>query len=283
MKITPQIYKKASVKPIWCPGCGDYAVMTAMQRAFAGLKLKPEEIAVVSGIGCSGRISHYLNTYSFHGRAVPTATGIKAARPDLTVLAVGGDGDGLSIGGGHIVHAARRNPDMTYLLLDNNIYGLTKGQTSPTTPREYQSKTAPYGGYEDPMDPLPVFVTYGISFIARANSFDIAELTELITAAVKHRGMSVVYIHSPCVTHRALSWQELKNNFERLPEGFSTDNKMKAIEAAYSIKPLYTGIYYQDFRPVLDERMNKIMEKACKKRHGEPFSLSARQVIEDFR
>ena len=286
MKMTPQVYKKDGIKPIWCPGCGDYAVLSALQKSFANLSLKPEEILMVSGIGCSGRFSHYLNTYALHGthgRAVPTALGAKAARPELTVLAVGGDGDGLSIGGGHISHAARKNPDITYLLLDNNIYGLTKGQTSPTTPTGYPSKTAPYGVAEVPMDPIPIFITYGVSFIARAHSFDVKELTSLITAAIKHRGMSIVYIHSPCVNYQALSWSELREKTKPLPDRFPVADKMKALEPAYSTDPLYTGVFYKAEIPTLEDHLDNITDKARKGRHGKSIGMSAKQVMEDFR
>lgn len=286
MKTTQQTYKKESVKPIWCPGCGDYAVLSALQKSLNALSLKPEETAVISGIGCSGRLSHYLNTYSLHGthgRAIPTALGVKAVRPELTVLAVGGDGDGLSIGGGHLSHAARKNPDITYLLMDNNIYGLTKGQTSPTTPGGYQSKTSPYGVGEDPMDPIPIFITYGISFIARAHSFDVKELTYLITAAIKHRGMSIVYIHSPCVNYQALSWDNLRAQTKKLPKDFPVQDKMKALSLAYSKDPLYTGVFYSEQKPVLEERLNRITETARKNRNEKSIALSARQIMEDFR
>lgn len=286
MKITPQAYKKEAVKAIWCPGCGDYAVLSAVQKSFSALSLKPEEILIVSGIGCSGRLSHYLNTYALHGthgRAVPTALGAKAVRPDLTVLAVGGDGDGLSIGGGHISPAARKNPDITYLLLDNNIYGLTKGQTSPTTPAGYKSKTAPYGVSEDPMDPIPIFITYGVSFIARAHSFDVKQLTSLITAAIRHRGMSIVYIHSPCVNYQALSWEKLREQTKPLPAGFPMTDKMKALKTAYSTEPLYTGVFYKVKKPTLEDRLQSLTDIARKERGGKSIGLSARQIMEDFR
>ena len=151
MKTTLHDYRSI-IEPVWCPGCGDFGVLSALEKALGELDILPENIIAVSGIGCSGRLSHYLNTYSLHGthgRALPLALGAKAARPELTVLAMGGDGDGLGIGGGHIAHAARKNVDITYLLLDNRIYGLTKGQSSPTTPIGRKTKTSPWGVYED--------------------------------------------------------------------------------------------------------------------------------------
>ncbi|MFW6344636.1 MAG: thiamine pyrophosphate-dependent enzyme [Sediminispirochaetaceae bacterium] len=158
-------YRKEGIKPVWCPGCGDYGVLSAVERVFQEMQLPPEYISIISGIGCSGRFSHYFNTYNLHGthgRVLPTATGVKAAMPELTILGVSGDGDGLSIGGGHISHAARRNLDITYLILDNNIYGLTKGQTSPTTPGGFQSNTSPYGVNEEIMEPVSVSCLPGL-------------------------------------------------------------------------------------------------------------------------
>ncbi len=285
MKTTPQIYKKQSVKPVWCPGCGDYAVLSALQKSFAGLGLKPEEIIIVSGIGCSGRLSHYLNVYSLHGthgRALPTAVGAKAVRPGLTVLAVGGDGDGLSIGGGHISHAARKNPDITYLLMDNSIYGLTKGQTSPTTPAGHRSTTAPYGAAEEPMEPIPILITYGVSFVARVTSLNIGQMTEVITAAVKHRGMSIVYIHSPCVQFRAMPWESLKDRIGILPAEYPVADKMKALAAAYSTDPFYTGIFYLEEKKVLEDRLKDIEAAAGGRRGGSP-ALAAKEIMENFR
>ena len=255
MSRTSQDYK-STLKPIWCPGCGNYGVLKAIQQAFLDLDLPPERIAMVSGIGCSGRISHFFNTYSLHGthgRAVPTALGLKAARPDLQVLAVGGEGDGLSIGGGHLPHAARKNTDITYLLLDNQIYGLTKGQASPTTPLSSRTKTSPFGVTESPMDAIPVFVAYGTSFVSRGSSLQVAELTELIKMALVHKGFSVVYILTPCVTYPFMDAKTLKPLLKPLPPDHNAGDRLKAIELGYSHDPLYTGVFYRDERPTLED------------------------------
>ncbi|MFH1311995.1 MAG: thiamine pyrophosphate-dependent enzyme [Candidatus Eisenbacteria bacterium] len=272
MKRQSQDYKSA-IKPVWCAGCGDYAVLTAVQRSLADLDIPPESIVTVSGIGCSGRLSHYLNTYSLHGthgRAVPTSVGVKAARPDLTVLAVGGDGDGLGIGGGHIPHAARKNADITYLLIDNRVYGLTKGQASPTTPPGETTKTSPYGVYEDALSAVPVFLAYDVSFVARANTADIAELQDIITRAIRHRGMSIVYILTMCRTFRLRGSLWDQATFTPLAPDHDRRGKLGALELAYSTDPIYTGVFYQVDKPTLEERLQADIRKAESDTGGRP-------------
>ena len=162
---------KSDVKPIWCPGCGDYAVLSAMTKAMAELNKPREQIAFISGIGCSSRIPAYTNVYGFHsihGRGLAIAAGVKLARPDLTVIAAGGDGDGLSIGGNHFLHACRRNVDMTYVIMDNEVYGMTKGQASPTTAPDWcKSKLTPEGTGISPVEPVRLALAAGANFIAR--------------------------------------------------------------------------------------------------------------------
>ena len=231
MKRALQEYKSV-IKPIWCPGCGDYGIVNSVQKALVTLDIAPENIVTVSGIGCSGRLSHFLNTYSLHGthgRAVPTALGAKAAKPELTVFAIGGDGDGLGIGGGHIAHAARKNIDMTYLLIDNQIYGLTKGQTSPTSPYGIKTKTSPYGVFEDALSAIPIFLSYDVSFIARASGVDTKDLTKILIDAISHKGMSIVYIYSPCLTFPLIEAKGLKEMLQPLPEDHPKEDKLKAM------------------------------------------------------
>jgi 2-oxoglutarate ferredoxin oxidoreductase subunit beta len=276
MKKTLQDYKSV-ITPIWCPGCGDYGILNAIEKALFELEIPPENIVSVSGIGCSGRLAHFLNTYSLHGthgRAVPIAVGAKAVRPELTVLAVGGDGDGLGIGGGHIPHAARKNVDITYLLVDNRIYGLTKGQASPTTPLGERTKTSPLGVYEDTLAAIPMFLAYDVSFVARASSIKVKELTDIIKAGITHKGMSIVYILTPCKTFPVLEIDEMKSMFKPLPEDHPRDNKLKAMEMAYVASPLYTGIFYQVEKPTLNDRLDHEIEKATAKHdHGKPYDL----------
>lgn len=197
---------KSDMKPIWCPGCGDFSVLSSITKALAELNLLPEEVAVVSGIGCSSRIPAYLKTYGFHGvhgRATALATGLKLSRPELTVLVTGGDGDGFSIGGNHFLHACRRNVDMTYIVMDNRVYGMTKGQPSPTTEPDWDnSALAPGGTRVRPFNPLVIALASGANFIARGFAGDPNGTAHLIAEAIKTPGFSFVEVLSPCVTFR---------------------------------------------------------------------------------
>jgi 2-oxoglutarate ferredoxin oxidoreductase subunit beta len=264
MKKTSHEYK-SDIAPVWCPGCGCYGVLNGLTGAMAELGLPPYEIVVVSGIGCAGRLSHYLNTYSLHGthgRAVPTALGAKAARPDLTVITVGGDGDGLGIGGGHISHAARKNVDITYIMIDNRVYGLTKGQASPTTPVGRSTKTSPYGVYEDVLMPIPIFLAYDISFVAQVGSTDIKGLTAIIREAIAHKGMSIVYVISGCRSFPVFDYKAATGLFAPLPRDHDRTDKVNALQLAYSTDPVYTGIFYQIEKPTLEVRLQADIAKA---------------------
>lgn len=272
------------IKPVWCPGCGDYGVLKAVHQALFELDIPPEDVLAVSGIGCSGRMSHYINSYSLHGthgRAVPLALGAKAARPELCVLAMGGDGDGLGIGGGHISHAARKNVDMTYILVDNRIYGLTKGQASPTTPVGLKTKTSPLGVFEDPLNAMMIFVAYGISFVARGFSLQVSELRDLISRAIRHRGFSVVYVLSPCKTFPALSARDLKERIKPLPLQHDVGDRMAAMKLADDLETLYTGVFYEVEKPTLENRLQHEIEEACRyNRTGSPCSTE--EILESF-
>ena len=186
---------RSSVRPVWCPGCGHYGVLNSFYSAIAELDLPPEQIAIASGIGCSGRFPAFVHAYGFHGvhgRALPLATGIKLGNPELTVLAVGGDGDAYSIGAGHFPHAARRNINITYIVMDNRIYGLTKGQPSPTSPEGMKLKASPYGSTDTPLRPVTSALAYNASFVARGFSAWSRELTEILVQAIQHPGFAFV-------------------------------------------------------------------------------------------
>ena len=200
MAYTQQDYKKG--QPRWCPGCGDHFFLAAFHKAMAEIGVPPEQNAVISGIGCSSRLPHYMATYgmnTIHGRAAAIATGVKVANPQLTVWQVSGDGDGLAIGGNHFIHANRRNINLKMILLNNRIYGLTKGQYSPTSPRGFVSKSSPYGTVEDPFRPAELCFGARGHFFARAVATDAAGTIDILRAASEHKGASVCEILQNCV------------------------------------------------------------------------------------
>jgi 2-oxoglutarate ferredoxin oxidoreductase subunit beta len=247
---------RSDLKPIWCPGCGDFGVVQAIYRSLANIGRPPHEIAFVSGIGCSSRIPGYTTAYGFnsvHGRALPIAQGIKMANPDLLVLVAGGDGDGFSIGGGHVAHAVRRNPDLTYIVMDNQIYGLTKGQLSPTSPRGLKTVTSSYGSLEAPVNPLLYVLSYGAGFVAQATPADMAGMAAVIEEAIRYPGFAFVNVQSPCVTF-APEEQQVKAHRARMKSlaslGHDAGNRMRAFElAAQYGQELYTGVFYRNPDP----------------------------------
>ncbi|MFO1361837.1 MAG: 2-oxoacid:ferredoxin oxidoreductase subunit beta [Burkholderiales bacterium] len=248
--LQPAAYK-SDYKPIWCPGCGDYSVLSAFTKAFSMVGRKPEEIVVVSGIGCSSRLPAYLSSYGFHGvhgRALAAATGLKLARPDLTVVASGGDGDGYSIGGNHFLHACRRNVDLTYVVMDNHVYGMTKGQPSPTTEPDWQSKLSPTGTGLRVFHPLVVALAAGANFVARAFSGDPNGVADILAEAIRHPGFSFVEILSPCVTFRP-EQRNWKQAVHPAPVG-ATDDPAKAARRILSDDGFNVGILYRGNRPV---------------------------------
>lgn len=253
--LDPKIFKSA-LKPIWCPGCGDYGVVQAVYRALAAIGRPTHEVAFITGIGCSSRISGYTTTYGFntlHGRSLPIAQGVKAANPDLLVLVAGGDGDGFSIGGGHVAHAVRRNLDITYLVLDNQIYGLTKGQLSPTTAQGSRTVSSPYGSFEQPVNPLLYMLAYGAGFVAQGTPADLPGLVELIEAGIRYPGFSFINIQSPCVTFGSPEWQAKDHRAQMQPLaalGHDATDRIRAMDLAQQYgSTLHTGVFYRNPSP----------------------------------
>ncbi len=188
--------------PTWCPGCGDFAVLASFYRVLEKLNYPHEKIVTFAGIGCSSRFPYFVNTHGghfIHGRALPFAAGISLGNDDLHVFAFGGDGDGFSIGGNHLVHTARKNVNLTYVIMDNSVYGLTKKQTSPTSPIGFKSKTDPWGAFDQPINPMRTLLNTGATFVARSHSTQVNHMTEMMLRAAKHKGFSVVEILSECV------------------------------------------------------------------------------------
>lgn len=257
-----------NIKPNWCPGCGDFSVQAAIQRAAANVGLTPDQLAVISGIGCSGRISGYIHSYGFHGihgRSLPIAQGVKMANRDLTVIASGGDGDGFAIGMGHTIHAIRRNIDITYIVMDNQIYGLTKGQTSPRSDVGFVTKSTPNGSIESALSVMEMALTAGATFVAQSFSTDLKDLTALIEAGINHKGFSLINVFSPCVTYNKVNTYDwFKENLTKLAnvDGYDASNKEIAMQTLMKHNGLVTGLIYQNTeQKSYQEQINGYSEK----------------------
>ncbi len=268
-------YEDNATFPWWCKGCGDFAVLDRLPKALAKCGVHPEDLLIVTGIGCSSKIGGYLNGNWFngvHGRALPTALGAKMANPDLTVVVLGGDGDGFAIGTGHFPHAARRNIGFTYIVMDNEIYGLTKGQTSPTSKLGHVTKTTPDGNAEAPMNPLALALSQNASFIARAFSGKPQQLEDIMVQALQHKGFSYVDVLSPCVTYFNTypEYRQLVYDIDKdyaqfrqlaipddlkslpLPPAYDSSKKFLAFFATQPHAKVPLGVLYREERPTLE-------------------------------
>ena len=256
---------KSDVKVTWCPGCGDFGVLSAVYKAFEIQGWDPKELVVVSGIGCSSRIPYFISSFGFHtihGRALPLSVGIKVSNPKLKVVVLGGDGDGFSIGAGHFPHAVRRNPDITYIIMDNSVYGLTKGQSSPTASFKFVTKAAPYGNIEDPINPMAFALVYGASFVAKGFSGKANDLAKLFVQAFNHPGFSFINVLSPCPTFNKIdTFKYYAEKLADVPADHDSSNRLQALELAYRSDKHFSGIYYQDHRPTLENRLQSVRDK----------------------
>ncbi len=241
----------------WCPGCGDYGVLRAVALAFHELGLRKEQIVIVSGIGCNGRFPHNFRTYGFHtlhGRVLPIAEGINLARPELNIVGIAGDGDAFAIGGGHVPHAARRNPDIVYIVFDNAIYGQTKGQPSPTTPIGYKTRVTPEGNQESPIDISQLALAYGVSYLARGFPGKPNHLAHLIAEGITHKGFALIHVLNPCPTFHD-TWKELTPKVEEI----GTEHDPTDFDAAWKIirrqDKIPIGIIFRENRPTMTERV----------------------------
>ena len=265
---------KSDKQPTWCPGCGDFGTMNGMMKALANTGNDPDNTFVVAGIGCSGKIGTYMHSYALHGvhgRALPVGIGVKSANPDLEVMVSGGDGDGYSIGAGHFVHAVRRNMDMTYVVMDNRIYGLTKGQFSPTSREDFETATSPDGPKQAPVNPLALALAADGSFIAQSFSSDAQRHTEIVQEAVEHDGFGFVNVYSPCVTFNNVdTYDYFRDAIVDLDEEDHDSSDRDAAEAKIMDDDTeYQGVIYQDEKSVpynerhgLDENMADIPDGA---------------------
>jgi 2-oxoglutarate ferredoxin oxidoreductase subunit beta len=251
----------------WCPGCGNFSILEALKNALVGLQKKPSEVVIVSGIGQAAKTPHYLRCNTFnglHGRTLPVATGIKLANHKLTVLAEGGDGDGYTEGGNHFIHAMRRNIDLTYLVHNNQVYGLTKGQTSPTSELGYVSKTTPMGSLNPPMNPLLLAIASDCGFVARGFSGDTQHLSNLIKGGIEHKGFALIDILQPCVSfNRVNTFQWYSRRVYKTNDEAEYDpcNRLKAFEIAQEWgEKIPIGIIYRRERPTRNEQEQAIRE-----------------------
>lgn len=273
-------------KPRWCPGCGDFSVYEALKSAFIELGLKPEEIVIVCGIGCATFIWSYLNTNALkgiHGRVLPAATGVKLVNPDLKVIAVSGDGDAYSIGCNHLIHAARRNVEITYIVIDNGVFGNTRGQPSPTTPLNSITKTTPRGWPERPLDPLLLAIVSGATYVAQGFVGDIKRLKEQIKEAISHSGFSIINILSVCPTFNPMrSLREIKDKIVYLDElGFKPESRSEAIRILLSIQQSGkhpVGIVLKTREPTYNELLNTNERLTTKIDYGKIGELALREL-----
>lgn len=259
----------SGVGPVWCPGCGYYGILSALVEAFADLNLPTKELALISGIGCSSRLPYFVKAYGFHsihGRALPIAQGVKTANPDLTVVAVGGDGDGLAIGGGHLPHIARNNVDITYLLFNNAIYGMTKGQFSPTTVLSPITKTSPFGLAGESINPSALAIVYGASFVARGFSVRKEHLKELIVQAIRHRGFSFVEILSSCSSFNTtdMNVARIIKSLQPIRKDHDPKDAIEALRLATDTEKINLGVFIRSQRPTLGDKFREVQQKAKK-------------------
>ncbi|MDP2138735.1 MAG: thiamine pyrophosphate-dependent enzyme [Candidatus Didemnitutus sp.] len=272
--------------PTWCPGCGDFAVLASFYKVLEKLQYPHEKIVTFAGIGCSSRFPYFVNTYGghyIHGRALPFAAGISLGRDDLHVFVFGGDGDGFSIGGNHLVHTARKNVNLTYVIMDNSVYGLTKKQTSPTSPIGFKSKTDPWGAMDQPINPMRTLINSGATFVARSHATQVNHMVEMMLRASQHKGFSVVEILSECVEfyegafdaavpRKGGTWRpiELKKN-DGTPEDearHDPTDQLAAMKLAIEPWPGQFGVYYEINRPTKNELEGNLITKTREKTKG---------------
>jgi 2-oxoglutarate ferredoxin oxidoreductase subunit beta len=265
-ELTKETYK-GKIHPDWCPGCGDFSVLSALQTALFELGLKPHQVLTISGIGCSSNLPGYINTYgmhTLHGRSLAVATGAKLGNHELKVIATGGDGDGFGIGGNHFMHTMRRNVDLTYIVMDNQIYGLTTGQTSPTSRKGMKTKSTPFGNVENPINPIPLAIVGGATYVARGFSGKQKHLVELLKGAIQHKGFALVDVFSPCVTYNKDNTYQFFNPRVKILEeqGHDVSDAVKAMARGYEWgEEIPIGLFYkrtdlpslEELEPVLDE------------------------------
>lgn len=270
----------------WCPGCGNFGILAAVKRALVKLSLEPHQVLMVSGIGQAAKLPHYMRCNLFnglHGRTLPVAAGARIANPRLIVIADGGDGDGYGEGGNHLIHAIRRNLNITYLVHDNQIYGLTKGQASPTSDEGFVTKTTPLGMFAKPLNPITLAISLGASFVARGFSGEIEHLADLIVQAMENRGFSLVDILQPCVTfNRVNTYQWYRSRVYKLDGTHDLKDRIGAFQKAQEWgERIPIGVIYTEERPTYEEHNPKITRTPLVKQQH--YIRDYEKILEEFR
>ncbi len=275
----------AGSKPAWCPGCGNFGILTALKNALVTLEIEPYRVLMVSGIGQAGKLPHYTkgNVINvLHGRTLPAASGAKIANPELIVIAVGGDGDGYGEGGNHFINAVRRNHDITYLVHNNQVYGLTKGQASPTSDSGFVTKTTPQGA-DIPLNPIALAIAAGASFVGRSFAGDIEHLTHLIVLGIQHHGFALIDVLQPCVSFNQKNTHAwYRERVYKLEEnGYDSGNKMAAFEKAQEWgDKIPIGVIYREEKPTYEERLPALKRGPLIRRELDP--MQAEKLLGEF-
>lgn len=251
---------KTEVHNDWCPGCGDFGIVNAIQMALSEMQIPRHKAAIFSGIGCSGKTSHFINVYgvhTLHGRVLTFAQGAKLANPDMTIIAAGGDGDGLGIGAGHFVAAGRRNLDLTYIIFNNGVYGLTKGQASPTLRLGEKTKSLPTPNTNYNVNPIGLAITSGFTFIARGYAYDVRHLKDLIIAAVQHKGLAFLDVLQPCPTYNDINTRDWYSGMDRMDEAQKQHSRIYKLEDTG-----YDPVVHYDSETEFNEKITQALIKS---------------------
>jgi 2-oxoglutarate/2-oxoacid ferredoxin oxidoreductase subunit beta len=288
--VSPTVTVQDYLSPVenqWCPGCGNFGILRAVKKALVDLKLEPYQVLFVSGIGQAGKFPHYLKgnvLNELHGRALPAAVAAKLVNPELTVIAVGGDGDGYGEGGNHFINAMARNVHVTYLVHNNQVYGLTKGQASPTSDRGFVTKTTPTGAGE-PLNPMALAIATNASFVARSYSADTEHLSKMVRMAIRSKGFALIDIFQPCVTYNYVNtYQFYQTHLYKLEEDPSYDPTDRVAAFKKSLEwgdRIPIGLFYKAERPVFEEKLPSVSKMPLVKQPLDPMKID--KLLEEFR
>ncbi len=277
---------KTKGQPNWCPGCGNFPIWHALKSAIAELGIEPYNVVIFSGIGCSSKMPHWVNTYGFHailGRQLPISTGARLANNNLTAIVVGGDGDGYGIGIGHFIHAMRRNLDITYIVTNNQVYGLTTGQTSPTSDKGFPTKSTPAGVIERPINPIALAIASEATYISRGFSKEMKQLTKLIADGVRHEGFALIDVLQPCVTfNRKNTYEWFSERVYKLEEtSHDVTDKQAAFQKSLEWNNrIPIGLFYREARPTYEDELPQIARTPLAKQEIQDIDITA--LMDEF-